>query len=183
MTKNANSRSAGKEVYLRYPRPGDFKELAQLYRRSSSHFHGLVSPRFDRKSFDRLLAEEHNDAAELFLIIRLVDDAIVGTIGLSQIFRKRFQNAYLGYLLGSGYTGNGYMTEAVRLIVRFAFRDLKLHRIEANVQPNNEPSLAVLRRTGFKKEGYSERYLKIGGRWCDHERWAITRENWRPGKR
>lgn len=174
---------AGREVYLRRPKPDDYRELAALYRRSRPHFRGLVQPRYDRASFDQLLAEEHNDATEFFFIARHLDEAIVGTIGLSQIFRKRFQNAYLGYLLGAGYTGNGYMTEAVRLILRFAFRELNLHRIEANVQPDNEPSLAVLRRCGFKKEGYSERYLKIGGRWRDHERWAIVRENWRPGKR
>jgi ribosomal-protein-alanine N-acetyltransferase len=176
-------RSAGKEVYLRYPKPDDYRELAALYRRSSSHFRGLVQPRYDRKAFDQLLAEEHNDETEFFLIIRKADDAIVGTIGLSQIFRRRFQNAYLGYLLGAGYTGNGYMTEAVRQILRFAFRDLKLHRVEANVQPDNLPSIAVLKRNGFKREGFSEKYLKIGGRWRDHERWALVRENWKPGKR
>jgi ribosomal-protein-alanine N-acetyltransferase len=183
MTKNGNLRSAGSEVYLRRPRPDDYREFAALYRRSSSHFRGLVQPGFDRATFDKLLAEEHNDATEFFLIIRKADDAIVGTIALSQIFRRRFQNAYLGYLLGAGYTGNGYMTEAVRLMLRFAFRELKLHRIEANVQPDNEPSIAVLRRNGFKKEGFSEKYLKIGGRWRDHERWAMIRENWKPANR
>ena len=126
------------------------------------------------------MAEESNPATEFFLIVRRTDGAIVGTIGLSQIFRRKFQNAYLGYMLGAGYTGNGYMTEAVRLILRFAFRDLKLHRIEANVQPGNAPSLAVLRRCGFTKEGLSEKYLKIAGQWRDHERWAIIRENWKP---
>jgi ribosomal-protein-alanine N-acetyltransferase len=183
MTKDENLKLAGKEVYLRYPEPDDYGELARLYRRSSSHFRGLVQPRYDRASFDQLLAEEHNDATEFFLIVRASDDTIVGTIGLSQIFRKRFQNAYLGYLLGAGHTGKGYMTEAVRLILRFAFKRLGLHRIEANVQPDNQPSIAVLLRNGFKKEGFSERYLKIGGRWRDHERWAIVKENWKPGKR
>ena len=182
MTRSENLRLAGKEVYLRYPEAGDYRELASLYRRSTSHFRGLVQPRYDRTSFDQLLAEEHNDATEFFLIIRACDGAIVGTIGLSQIFRKRFQNAYLGYLLGAGYTGNGYMTEAVTLILRFAFSKLGLHRIEANVQPDNQPSIAVLKRNGFNKEGFSERYLKIGGRWRDHERWAIVKENWKPGK-
>jgi ribosomal-protein-alanine N-acetyltransferase len=141
-----------------------------------------VQPRYDRKSFDALLEESRNDATEFFFIIRSSDDVLIGTIALSQIFRKRFQNAYLGYLLGAGFTGSGYMTEAVRLVLRFAFRDLKLHRVEANVQPDNEPSLAVLRRCGFSKEGYSPRYLKISGQWRDHERWAIIRENWKPGR-
>ena len=178
--KDENLRLAGKEVYLRYPRPEDFKQMAELYRRSRSHFRGLVQPRYDREHFDTLLQESRSDTTEFFFIIRSVDDIVIGTIALSQIFRKRFQNAYLGYLLGAGFTGSGFMTDAVRLVLRYAFRELKLHRIEANVQPDNEPSLAVLMRCGFSKEGYSPRYLKIGGRWRDHERWAITKENWKP---
>jgi ribosomal-protein-alanine N-acetyltransferase len=70
------------------------------------------------------------------------------------------------------------MTEAVELILRFAFRDLKLHRIEANVQPENLPSIAVLKRCGFTREGFSRKYLKIAGRWRDHERFAIIKEDW-----
>ena len=180
MTKSSDLKLNGKEVALRRLQPDDYREIAALYRRSVGHLRGLVQQRFDRASFDRLMAEESNPATEFFLIVRRTDGAIVGTIGLSQIFRRKFQNAYLGYMLGAGYTGNGYMTEAVRLILRFAFRDLKLHRIEANVQPGNAPSLAVLRRCGFTKEGLSEKYLKIAGQWRDHERWAIIRENWKP---
>jgi ribosomal-protein-alanine N-acetyltransferase len=180
MTKNYGPILKGKEVSLRRPQADDYRELAALYRASHGHFRGLVQQSFDQASFDRLLAEEENPATEYFLIIRRSDDAIVGTIGLSQIFRRKFQNAYLGYMLGAGYTGNGYMTQAVQLILRFAFRDLKLHRVEANVQPENLPSIAVLKRCGFKTEGYSEKYLKISGQWRDHERWAIVRENWRP---
>ncbi len=84
----------------------------------------------------------------------------------------------MGYLLGAAFVGHGYMTEAVGKMLRFAFVDLKLHRIEANVQPDNLPSIGVLKRNGFTKEGFSRKYLKIGGRWRDHERWAIIREDW-----
>jgi ribosomal-protein-alanine N-acetyltransferase len=180
--KRENLRLEGKEVYLRYPDGGDYKEMAALYRLSRKHLRGQVQPKYDRQSFDQLLAEAAVDSTEFFFIVRSADEKIVGTIALSQIFRKRFQNAYLGYLLGSGFTGNGFMTEAVRLVLKFAFLDLKLHRVEANVQPDNEPSKAVLRRNGFINEGYSRKYLKIGGRWRDHERWAIIREDWRSRK-
>jgi ribosomal-protein-alanine N-acetyltransferase len=71
------------------------------------------------------------------------------------------------------------MTEAVNLALRHAFKNLKLHRIEANVQPENFPSIAVLKRCGFSKEGFSRRYLKIKGKWRDHERWAIIKEDWK----
>lgn len=107
------------------------------------------------------------------------DRFIVGSINLSQIVRGGFQNAYLGYYMGEKYAGLGYMTEAVQLIVRHAFRQLKLHRLEANIQPGNLASIAVVKRAGFILEGYSRRYLKICGRWRDHERWAITSEDCR----
>ncbi len=113
------------------------------------------------------------------MICRNTDGAIVGVINLSQIFRGVFQNAYLGYYLGGKFTGFGFMSEAVELILRLAFKELKLHRIEANVQPHNLASIAVLQRTGFTKEGFSRKYLKIGGRWRDHERWVIIAEDWK----
>ena len=71
------------------------------------------------------------------------------------------------------------MTEAVELILGYAFKTLKLHRVEANVQPRNTASIKVLQKTNFTKEGFSTKYLKIGGRWRDHERWAIIVEDWR----
>jgi ribosomal-protein-alanine N-acetyltransferase len=74
------------------------------------------------------------------------------------------------------------MTEAVRLILKHAFVNLKLHRVEAKVQAHNAPSINVLKRCGFTKEGFSPKYLKIGGKWRDHERWAIIKEDWRNKK-
>ena len=73
------------------------------------------------------------------------------------------------------------MAEALQLAMRHAFRVLKLHRMEANIQPTNRPSIALVKRLGFRLEGYSRRYLKISGRWRDHERWAILREDWKFG--
>ena len=71
------------------------------------------------------------------------------------------------------------MSEGLGLLLRLAFRRLRLHRLEANIQPGNAQSIALVRRAGFRREGLSPRYLKIGGRWRDHERWAITVEEWR----
>jgi ribosomal-protein-alanine N-acetyltransferase len=68
---------------------------------------------------------------------------------------------------------------AIQLILRYAFTKLKLHRVEANIQPENLASLALIKRAGFTREGYSRRYLRIGGRWRDHERWALLAEDWK----
>lgn len=167
-----------KRVYLRAPVPDDFGELAELYQSSRAHFRGYVSSNYSRERFDAWLVDAEKDSNACFLVCLIDDGAIAGTLNLSQIFRKSFQNAYLGYQLFAGFTGKGYMTEAVAIGLHHAFVDLGLHRIEANVQPNNKPSIGVLARNGFGKEGFSRRYLKINGRWRDHERWAILKEDW-----
>ena len=102
---------------------------------------------------------------------------IVGVTNLSQIFRKGFQNAYLGFYGMVGTARRGFMTEAVRLTVNYAFAELGLHRVEANIQPGNAASIALVRRVGFRKEGFSPRYLNIGGVWRDHERWALLADD------
>jgi ribosomal-protein-alanine N-acetyltransferase len=115
-----------------------------------------------------------------FDIRRVSDGAVVGSIEISRIARGNFKSAYLGYRIDEAERGRGYMTEALQLALRHAFRALKLHRVEANIEPGNEASIALVHRAGFTREGFSRRYLKHGGRWRDHERWALLREDWRP---
>ncbi len=172
----------GKKVFLRRPKAEDFAEFTGLSKESRKFHKNLVSPSVDRNGFDEYLERNESETNECFLICRIEDEAIVGTINLSQIFRRAFQNAYLGYFLFDKFTGFGLMTGAVELILKYAFQTLKLHRVEANVQPNNVASIAVLKRTNFTREGFSPKYLKIGGRWRDHERWAVIVEDWRKHK-
>ncbi|MCA1622397.1 MAG: GNAT family N-acetyltransferase [Acidobacteria bacterium] len=172
----------GKKVFLRPPKVEDSAEYIQLAKQSEKFHRGLIKMAKTQKDFNAFLERSVKEENECFLVCRTQDKAIVGMINLSQIIRGVFQNAYLGYGLGVKFTGKGLMTEAVELILRFAFKDLKLHRIEANVQPDNAASINVLKRTGFTKEGFSPKYLKVGGRWRDHERWAIIAEDWRKGK-
>ncbi|MDQ3802159.1 MAG: GNAT family N-acetyltransferase [Acidobacteriota bacterium] len=168
-------------MFLRFPTSGDFAEFTALNKASRKFHRNLVNPPTDEKSFADFLKRSESETDRCFLICRNEDGAIVGGAALSQIFRKAFQNAYLGYYLAEKYTGKGYMTEAVKLVLRFAFRELKLHRVEANVQPENTASIAVLQRCGFTREGFSRKYLKIGGRWRDHARFAIIIEDWKAG--
>ena len=93
--------------------------------------------------------------------------------------RGAFNSAFVGYYAFAPFAGGGYMSEAFTLALDFAFRDLKLHRVEANVQPHNRRSLALAERLGFEREGYSRRYVKIAGRWRDHVRFAMLAEDWR----
>jgi [ribosomal protein S5]-alanine N-acetyltransferase len=167
-----------KKVFLRAPAASDYERLAALYLSSRKHFAGFADASYSQAKFDSMLRESESSSNEYFLVCRAEDGVIVGTVNLSQIFLKSFQNAYLGYQLFAGFTGLGLMTEAVGLVLHHAFIGLGLHRVEANVQPSNKTSIAVLRRNGFTKEGFSRRYLKINGRWRDHERWAILKEDW-----
>ena len=116
-----------------------------------------------------------------YLAHRNEDDAIVGVANISEIVRGSLQSGYLGYGAAAEFAGRGYLTETIQLVLREAFTQLRLHRLEANIQPGNRASIELVRRRGFQLEGFSPRYLKVGGRWRDHERWAITREDWRGG--
>lgn len=181
---NAKSRDAaikGKTVYLRHPNRRDMKEFLALNRASSGLHRGLASPPLKPAEFTSFLKRSRQADCACFLICRSEDSRIVGSINLSQIFLGGFRSAYLGYYIGAEFAGCGYMTEAMRLLLRHAFTKLKLHRIEANIQPENQASIALVKRAGFVREGYSRRYLKICGRWRDHERWAILVEDWKAG--
>jgi [ribosomal protein S5]-alanine N-acetyltransferase len=182
-TRRKSSLATGSTVYIRQPKIDDCDEFIRLNRASIRFYRGLVSPITTQKRFADYIKRCTQSDFKGFLVCRKEDDAIVGTINLSQIFRGGFKSAYLGYQVGAPFAGRGYMTEAIELVLRYAFNEMKLHRLEANIQPENSGSIALAKRAGFTKEGYSRRYLKIGGQWRDHERWAIVAEEWREKKR
>jgi len=173
----------GRRVALRPPAATDREELLSLVHASRSLHRPWTHPPTDARGFQRFLQRSREPSVRTFLIVRREDAGIVGAFTLSQIFHGNFRSAYLGYWVGAPYAGQGYMTEGMALLLRHAFGRLKLHRVEANLQPGNVASRALVRRTGFRREGFSPRYLKIGGRWRDHERWAITVEDFRASLR
>jgi len=108
---------------------------------------------------------------------------LVGVVNVSEIVRGALQSAYLGYYAFEPYARRGLMTVGLSLAVKTAFGRLGLHRLEANIQPGNEASIRLVKRLGFRREGFSPRYLEIQGRWRDHERWAILSDKARRSKR
>lgn len=129
-----------------------------------------VQPPSDAAAFERHLARFDGAAHHGFVVE--ADGELAGAINLTNIVKGAFCSGYLGYYAFTGFEGRGLMTQGLNAVVRHAFNDLGLHRVEANIQPDNAASIALARRCGFQLEGYSPKYLKIGGRWRDHERWA-----------
>ena len=177
----------GLRVYLRAPLASDAAEFLATAKASRA-LHGawVQAPatrarylafvrRFGSRAGNDPLAVTHAG----FLVCRCEDDAIVGVFNIGEIVRGLFQSAYMGYYAFAPYARAGYMSEGLELARHFAFAALKLHRVEANVQPTNLRSLALVRAAGFVREGFSRRYVRIAGRWRDHVRMALLVEDWR----
>jgi [ribosomal protein S5]-alanine N-acetyltransferase len=154
-------------------------QVLEASRRSVAFQRPWVQPPTTDPDYHRLLERQATDEFEGFLFIRRADDELVGMCNISQIIRGNFNSAFIGFGAVKGFSRQGYMREGIGLVLDRAFGSLRLHRIEANVQPANEPSRALVRSLGFAHEGFAERYLKVGGRWRDHEHWAIRAETWR----
>jgi len=169
----------GGGVLLRHPVARDRDEFLERVR-ASRKLHGRwVSAPADVEAFAAWLKRTKGSDMESLLVCRRDDGAIAGVYNISQIFYGHFCSAYLGYYAFAPFGGRGYMREGLQLVLRHAFGQLGLHRLEANIQPENAPSIALVAGAGFHLEGLSPRYLKIAGRWRDHERWAILAEEFR----
>jgi [ribosomal protein S5]-alanine N-acetyltransferase len=159
-------------LLLRKPKLEDKIEVENCYINSSSLHQPWVYP---PKNYEEYLTEK----GRYFLCLK-TSGSIVGTFNISGIVRGYFQSGYLGYEVFVPYDGKGYMTEGLKLLVKEAFTVLNLHRLEANIQPENIQSTKLVSKAGFVKEGFSKNYLNIGGfGWKDHERWAILNEEWK----
>jgi len=150
----------------------DRADLVRANHASRAHHLPWVEPFTDDAGFDAWFARSLT-GPHVGLVAREAAGArIVGVVNINEIVAGAFQSAHLGYYGMAWCAGRGLMTEAVGLAVRYAFDTLGLHRVEANIQPGNTRSIALVRRLGFTREGFSPRYLRVGGEWRDHERWA-----------
>lgn len=158
-------------IYLRKPQLSDLAEIKLAYQKSIQLHQPWTYPPTD---FQQYLAQEHR-----YFVCLKENHAIVGTFNISNIVRGYFHSAYLGYEAFSPYAGHGYMRQGLQLVLQEAFQTLNLHRLEANIQPDNLLSIRFVAHAGFIKEGFSRQYLRVGGKeWKDHERWAILNVDW-----
>jgi ribosomal-protein-alanine N-acetyltransferase len=167
-------------VMIREPMIRDREEFLQRVSESRALHASWVAPPDSRAAFRVYVNRSSLPTQRASLVCLRETNEIIGVVNLNEIVYGLFQSAYLGYYGFSPYDGQGLMSEGVSLAVSVAFRHLRLHRVEANIQPSNRPSINLVRDLGFRKEGISRRYLKVAGRWRDHERWATIAEEWRP---
>jgi [ribosomal protein S5]-alanine N-acetyltransferase len=146
--------------------------FALAARRSKSIHQGWVHPPTQPEVVAALALKRQGPTDHGFVIHEYETTDVAGYIEITNIVQGPFQSAYLGYYMFKGYERRGYMKWALGIVIQKAWKELKLHRLEANIQPGNTASIALVKALGFSKEGYSPAYLKVGGRWCDHERWA-----------
>lgn len=149
------------------------EEFAEAARRSKSLHGRWVSPPTETSEAAVLANRRQGPADFGFLIHEYKTASIAGYIEITNIVRGPLRSGYLGYYMFRGYERQGYMKWALGTIVKRAWKSMELHRLEANIQPGNVASIELVKALGFRKEGYSPRYLKLRGRWRDHERWAI----------
>jgi [ribosomal protein S5]-alanine N-acetyltransferase len=174
----------GDGVTLRTPQMTDFSEWAAL-REASRDFLTPWEPTWPaddlsrgafRRRIRRYAEDMRSDQGYAFLIFRNSDNTLVGGLTLANIRRGVAQAGSLGYWMGQPFTGQGYMTAAVRAVIPFAFTSLRLHRLEAACIPTNNASIRLLENTGFVREGYAREYLCINGVWQDHLLYARLKE-------
>jgi ribosomal-protein-alanine N-acetyltransferase len=158
---------------LSYITESDAQGFAEAATRSKKLHAGWVSPPTTLEAAKVLAARRGGPSDFAYIIHDTASANIAGYIEITNIVRGPFQSGYLGYYMFSGYEERGYMKRSLGVVLKKAWKELKLHRLEANIQPGNAASIALVKSLGFTKEGYSPAYLKLGGRWRDHERWAI----------
>jgi ribosomal-protein-alanine N-acetyltransferase len=164
----------GSRVELRDLVLADREAFLEMVRESRDLHRPWTYPPERPDQFNDLVSRTGRDDFVCLAAVLAENGDLVGIFTISQIVRGYFQSAYLGYYANARHAGKGLMGEAMLLVLDHAFGPLALHRLEANIQPGNAPSIALARGAGFRLEGYSPRYLLIGGRWRDHERYAIT---------
>jgi ribosomal-protein-alanine N-acetyltransferase len=179
---------SGRRIVLRAMQTSDFEQWREVRRRCNDWLTrweprplpGHPDATEDRRAFAAQCGarERERQLGTGYGFGIFVEGQFAGAINLSSIQRGPFQNAYIGYWIDEARAGNGYMPEAVVVMLRFAFEELNLHRVQIAIIPRNGPSRRVVTKLNLREEGVALRYLEINGAWEDHVRYAITTEEW-----
>ena len=164
-------------IRIREPVLSDANEFIKVMQQSEHLHHPWTNAPKTLEAFEQYI-ERISQLNQKGFLVEIAESKIAGVFNISEIVFGCFQSGYLGYYATVDHAGKGVMSSALKLVLKNAFEKIKLHRIEANIQPENERSCRLIKTNGFRKEGFSPRYLKIDGKWCDHERWAMTYEDW-----
>jgi ribosomal-protein-alanine N-acetyltransferase len=170
------SRQRPVEIALEEPDLRHAEAFLEAVERSRKLHGRWANPPDTPEGYRAYLLKLGSDREAGYLVITEAGN-LAGAVNLNEIVMGDFKSAYLGYYAFYPYAGRGYMTAGVKAVIHRAFTHHGLHRLEANIQPENRMSIQLVQRLGFHREGLSRRYLKIGGRWRDHERWAILAED------
>lgn len=175
---------------LKSPEMGDIDRIHQFEVKNASHlkpwevktFPELSKPRGRRFRMEHWIEDQEAGRSCRFLLIPKEDEGgpVIGMVNLFQIFQGAFQACYLGFKIDLEFEGKGYMSEALRVCIDFAFNKIKLHRLMANHMPNNERSARLLEHLGFEVEGLAKDYLLINGKWEDHVLRSLLNRDWTP---
>ena len=170
----------GDHVRLVKPVADDRKAFLEAMKKSRSLHHPWVFPPLDAEAYERFLRNAAQSGEAVYLVKDNTDGGICGVVALNLIVYRALCSACVSYYGVRGRNGQGSIREGLSVLIGHAFEDLGLNRLEANIQPGNTPSLELARSLGFRREGFSPRFLNIGGTWRDHERWAMLSHEFKP---
>jgi ribosomal-protein-alanine N-acetyltransferase len=165
-------------VRLERPSASREREYLRGALRSRALHRGYVVPASTPGEYRAYLRRARRSSQESFFVIDAESGELAGVVNINDIVRYAELSGRLGYYAFVPHAGRGLMREALGLVIERAFRKLGLHRLEANVQPGNRRSIALVQALDFRREGTVRGFLKIGNRWRDHERWALLKEDW-----
>jgi ribosomal-protein-alanine N-acetyltransferase len=166
------------DIMLTHPSPADTDEFIAAAIDSASLHGSFLSAPDTAERFTAFLNRAAREDQASYLIRHTACGRLVGYININNIVRGALRSGYLGYAAFRSHAGRGLMTAGLAAVVTDAFTSLGLHRLEANIQPANARSIALVRRLGFRREGLSPHYLMVDGQWRDHERWAVLTDDW-----
>lgn len=164
-------------TWLEEPRIEHIREFINVMQQSRGLHHPWLTAPCDPVTYRRYLERLQRSNEAGFLVRMAAGNAICGVVNLNVITYEALCSAYLSYYAVREHAKKGLMKDGLQQVIDHAFGEMGLHRLEANIQPGNEASIRLVESLGFECEGYSPRYLRINGKWRDHERWALLADS------